>query len=264
MAAVVLAGCVLLYLFGRSRAGGIVEEVSVFPARAVVRGAVALGFKVSDSLSGDKNSGRRLELLEKENALLRLKVAELQEAARESDSLRSLLGAREKVRSRAVLCRVVGRNPSYWFHTLTIDIGSRNGVDDRTVLMDGRGVVGRVYRANYFTSDVLIISGGRQEGLFSGIGARVERTGDTGVVEGDNRRQLRLAYLQPEAQVRAGDTVLTSGLGGVFPPGLPIGTVRSVVLDQDGLSKSAVVLPSADLSRLNLLLALLPAERKPG
>lgn len=256
-AAWMVVGCLVVYLFGRSRVGAIVEEVSMFPVRTAVGGVVGLSLSAGGLVTGWGKSARRADLLEKENALLRVKVAELQEAARENDSLRRLLRARERTGGKAMFCRVVGRNPSQWFHTLTIDLGTRDGVNERTVLTDGRGVVGRIYRANYFTSNVLILTG-REGGLFSGVGAKVERTGDIGVVEGDNGRELRLAYLQPETQVRAGDSVLTSGLGGVFPAGLPIGIVRSVVLDQDGLSKSAVVLPSADLSHLNLLLALLP------
>ena len=229
----------------------------MFPARTAIRGVVALSLGAGGVVTGWGKSARRAELLEKENALLRVKVDELQEAARENESLRRLLRARERTMGKAIFCRVVGRNPSQWFDTLTIDVGSRDGVNERTVVTDGKGVVGRVYRANYFTSNVLIVTG-REAGLFSGVGAKVERTGDIGVVEGDNGRELRLAYLEPEAEVKAGDSVLTSGLGGVFPAGLPVGIVRSVVLDQDGLSKSAVVLPSADLSHLNLLLALLP------
>lgn len=259
-AVVVLVGCVLLYFFGRSHAGALTYEVSVYPARLLVGGVMALAAHAGDSASGGGNSAQQVKLLEKENALLRLKVAELQQAATETESLRSLLKAREQTKGKTLLCRVIGRSPSYWFHTLTIDAGTRDGVDDRTVLVDGKGVVGRVYRANYFTSNVLVLSG-RQEGLFSGVGVKVERTGDLGVVKGDNRRELGLAYLQPEAEVRPGDSVVTSGLGGVFPTGLPVGTVRSVVLDQEGLSKSGVVVPSADLSRLDLLLALLPPEK---
>jgi rod shape-determining protein MreC len=254
-----VVGCFVLYLLGRSTLGGIVYEVSIFPVRALVGGGVFLVAKAGNSVRGAGSYRKRLEQLEKENAQLRLKVAELQEAAQESGALRSLLRAREEVKGGVVFCRVVARSPSYWFHTLTINIGSKDGVNDRTVLIDGKGVVGRVYRANYFTSNVLILSG-RQEGLFSGIGAKVERTRDMGVVEGDNGPELRLAYLQPDAEIRQGDIVLTSGIGGVFPAGLPIGTVRAVAVSQDGLSKSAAVVPSADLSHLDFLLALLPAE----
>jgi len=233
----------------------------MFPARVAVRGVATLALRAGNLFTGGGRAARQVQILEMESASLRLQVAELEQAGRENDLLRSLLGSREKARTKTVLCRVIARSPLQWFHTLTIDVGARDGVDDQTVVMDGKGLVGRVYRVNYFTSDVLILSG-RREGLFSGVGAKAERSGDIGIVEGDNRRELRLSYLQPDADVVPGDVVITSGLGGVFPRGLPIGVIRSVVLDQDGLSKSAVVIPSADLSHVDLLLALLAGQEK--
>src|SRR3990170_2874918 len=195
-----------------------------------------------------------------ENARLRAQVdvlsreaAALREQAFAAGRLERLLALREQVTYRSVAARVITRDPSRWFTTLTVDQGGRDGVARNSPVVTPDGVVGRVIEVTATASRVLLIADSR-----SALGVLIQRSRDAGVVEGRGSGTLHLKYLSRAAVVKRGDMVVTSGLGGVFPRGLVVGRITSVTREEGALLQEAEVEPAAALDRLEEVLILLP------
>lgn len=200
----------------------------------------------------------RYDELEAENDALKRRIADLEQAAREGEDavrelerLQDLLGL-AKERPELVYCegKVTRRAVTGWESTLTLNVGTRDGVARNDCVIDQYGnLVGVVTEAglNWCTVSTLLDPDVE-------LGVRVARTDEDGVLEGDftlmAEGRMKLTYLPTDTRLVAGDQVITSGLGGLFPEGLSAGTVRSLFTEADGLSRSAVVDPAADLAHL--------------
>lgn len=148
---------------------------------------------------------------------------------------------------------VVGRDPSQWNSDITIDIGLAEGVHNNMAVISADGsLVGRVVAAAEYSAKVVLITD-TQAG--DGVSAKIA-TGTTqepfGIVIGSSTTTglLGMEFLSPVAQLNAGQQVVTSGLSDIFPPGILIGNIVSVRTGQQGLTKSAVIQPAADLNYL--------------
>ncbi len=197
----------------------------------------------------------RYEELAAENEALRQRVAELerdaiagQDAARENQRLKDLLGlaqARPELQYRSA--SVVRRRSSNWSSDLTIDQGTLAGVAADDCVIDQYGhLIGVVTEAGLNSSLVTTILDPDLK-----LGGRIARTDEDAILEGDFTLMLdgllRLSYLPEEARLVTGDQVTTSGLGGVYPPGLAVGSVRTLCVEADGVSRYAQVQPAADI-----------------
>jgi rod shape-determining protein MreC len=201
--------------------------------------------------------------LRSENARLRAeverlhrRVARLEEAQREVVRLRRLLQVRPLPPEVPRAARVVARDAGSWFATLLVDRGARDGVRRHDAVVTADGLVGRVLEVYPTAARVLLLSDPR-----SAVGVLVQRTRDAAVVEGRAGPVLRLRYLSRDSEVRPGDLLVTSGLGGVFPRGIRVGTVRAI-LPKTGLFLEAEVTPAADLDRIEEVLVLLGSGRE--
>jgi rod shape-determining protein MreC len=150
---------------------------------------------------------------------------------------------------------VIGRNLSNWFSCVEIDKGTRHGVALNCAVVTQRGLVGRVVRVTESTATVMLIVDPQ-----SGLGALVVRSREPGVVLGSASfsETCGMRLFSRDADVVLGDTVLTSGLGDVFPAGLHVGQVADVRRTEQGLVVVAEVAPAADLGRLEEVFVLRP------
>lgn len=204
----------------------------------------------------------RARQLDRENQHLKAEVGRLHssqvragELEAENSRLRSLLNLQQHSSYRSIAAEVIGRDPSNWFDTILLDRGRLNGVKPGSVVINAEGVVGRVLEVNDTTSNVLLITD-----LQSGVGGLIQRTRQPGVVEGRRAALLRLKFLPKDADLKREDVVVTSGLGKVFPAGLPIGRVTRVWWDANEGAKAADILPAADPSRVEQVLIITPGE----
>ncbi len=188
----------------------------------------------------------RIAQLEQENAALR-------EAAIKYESLRADLGFVRAQKTSLLAADVIARRPDPKFDTLVIARGGADGVRPNSVVVTREGVVGRVFEVTPGTASVLMLTDQN-----SGVGARVQRAKSraTGICKGDNSKALSLVYLPNDADIKLGDRIVTSGLGGVFPPGLPIGTVVDVRTEEGNFLKSARLRPFVDFDRLEQVYVL--------
>ena len=198
----------------------------------------------------------RYEELAAENEALRRRVAELerdaiagQDAQRENERMKDLLGLHdERPELQYRDAAVVRRASSNWTSDLTIDRGASGGVENGDCVIDQNGyLIGVVTEAGINSSRVTTILDPRLE-----LGGRVARTDEDAILEGDftlmQEGLLRLSFVSEEAKLVTGDQVTTSGLGGVYPRGLVAGAVRSIIVEEDGVSRYAQVEPAADIA----------------
>lgn len=191
-----------------------------------------------------------MQRLKAENERLIAENARLREAEITARRLRSQLGFVQQLPPSHVAADVIALFPNPNFRTLIINRGSRAGIRLHSVVVAPQGLVGQVYDVAATTSAVLLLTDAA-----SAVGARVQRPESraVGVCKGNGSDLLTLAYLPRDADVRLGDTIISSGLGGtegVYPKGLVIGTVVRVGEDASGAERIVKVKPAVDAYRL--------------
>lgn len=197
--------------------------------------------------------------LKEENIALRWKVkelsredAELRDLKSENRRLHRLLNFKESSSHTMLPAQIIGRDPLHWYSSVVIDRGTRDGVRPDMAVICDEGVVGKVVESAPEVSTVLLIVDKR-----SRIGGIVERTRENGVLEGTSFNTCKLSYLPRRAEVRAGDRVLTSGLGGIYPKGLYVGGCIGVYAGEYGLYTCADISPGVNFSTLEEVLVLI-------
>ncbi|MBI5814549.1 MAG: rod shape-determining protein MreC [Nitrospinae bacterium] len=147
--------------------------------------------------------------------------------------------------------RVIGRDPSNRVRMITLNKGSRSGVGENMPVVTHRGIVGRTVSVSATQTKVLLITDVR-----SAVDGIAQETRDSLVAAGDNSPELEVKYLSFGAQVKEGDMVISSGLGGVFPKGLLTGTLHEIKQSSGSLFLTARLRPVEDFSRLEEALIL--------
>lgn len=193
----------------------------------------------------------------RENEQLKVAVRQLSERERaliqaqeENTRLRRLLDLAPSLPSQGVAAHVVGRVPSYLSNLLYVDRGSGSGIRVDSPVLSSEGVIGRVILTGRNNAQVQLITNPD-----ASIGVMVERTRTPGVLKGSGNPLLSLDYISNTEQIEVGDLVISSGLDGVYPTGLPVG---KVVESRKGKSvfRTIQVAPHADMLRLEAVLIL--------
>lgn len=229
------------------------------PVQRAVTSVTSAVSKKLDAFNYNEQMERELNSALQELATINTKVARYDEVVAENERLRSLMGSYEKYSQyQPMFARVIGKDTGNWFANFTVDKGSSNGVTLGMTVMSADGVVGRVVDVGINYAKVMSLIDGS-----SGVAALIERNRDNGVVRGmvddsTGEELLQMNYLPDVNDVRTGDTVLTSGLDGVFPKGLPIGTITQISRQSSGLSQYVVVTPFADFEHIEEVILLKP------
>ncbi len=194
----------------------------------------------------------RVEELEYESALLREEIAR---AGREEE----FAGYRARAGLEGRVARVIGESADPWMKAVTIDLGGSAGVLRGMPVVTPRGVVGRVTQAGEGSALVTLVID-RSSAVPVLVGASRSRA----ILEGDSTDTCSLKYLDRISEVAVGDEVVTSGLGGVFVSGLPVGTVKEVTRKASGLYQYARVIPVVPFGRLEEVMVLAPPAGSAG
>ncbi len=205
------------------------------------------------------SSSQEIERLKKQLDDLRLEYANYNEIKAENDRLSKMLDYKQKnTTAEFRVAQIIGKDTGNWFNAFTINLGYNDGVRENMAVITPDGLVGRVSQAGMFSSKVIAIIDGR-----SGASAIVERTRDVGVVKGsmgnDNANALlSMSFLPIDTDITDGDKVLSSGLDGIFPKGVLIGTVKTA---KDGSTgKNITIKPAVDFSKLEEVLVVMPGD----
>ena len=253
--AVVAALCVLSALYsGITGNPSPVTRVVRFVTTPVQRAASGIGGFFGKGLSYFTD----FDALQAENEELRRQLREMEQTVRDAElaleenaRLRQQAGQPERQRDlTTVEAEVIARNPGDWATTLTLDKGSNHGVEVGDLVITVDGMAGYVSEVAGNTCEITTVVDVEMQ-----CGALITRTRETAIAEGDYdlmaEGNLRLSYLTEDASVVIGDTVETSGRGGVFPKGVMIGTVESVLPEDNGISYYAVLRPFVDVDTVS-------------
>lgn len=229
---------------------GVFQTVAT-PARVV-------GSVVASPVSGISNvvgnltaDSQTLSDLKAENDDLKAQVARLTEYEDEANTLTDLLQLRNQYSLDSTAARVIARSTDSWSSTITIDKGTTSGIQTGMPVMTSTGVVGQVSECGPTTATVRLITDES-----SGVSAKVQSSGAQGQLQGSADGTLHLNLIRTDQQVSTGDSVVTSGLGGVYPKGLPVGTVSNVTKSSGSLYYDITVEPLASVGSLEEVLVV--------
>ncbi len=196
-----------------------------------------------------------LELKDKVDELS-AKVRELEGFRQENERLRQLLDFKSAASQWDMVgCEVIAKEPGNWFHSFTIDKGEHDGIRVDDAVLSGYGLVGRVTEVGPTWAKVLTIIDTE-----SSVGALNSRTQDFAIVDGDlslaEEGKCKLSYLAKNSSPVVGDSILTSGLGGVYPEGILIGSVSDIKSDSMGYSQYAIIDTAVDFERIREVMVI--------
>lgn len=216
---------------------------------------------VSNAWTGSVARVQGMRDLETENATLKARITELEgqllareEQASENDRLHDLLKLEIPAEAKPLtVSRVIGRNPDNWHQRLVLDKGTTNGVVADAVIADRKGLIGKVTATGPNVALVALLTD-----PITSVGVLNTRTRSSGVVQGQGDRWPMLRYMEQPEKWRVGDRLVTSGLGGVFPKGLPVGRIVKLKSDQESYFPELRVETSVGLDRLEEVIVLPP------
>lgn len=192
----------------------------------------------------------KLDLKRKVRALEK-NLIELEEIALENRRLHNLLGFKEALQKSSIPASVIGRDPNNWSSVVFIDKGEEDGIVKDMVVISGQGLIGRVRESGKTMSKVMLIND-----IDSKVGAIVQKSREQGLLVGTPKGDCKLIYLSLDSDIKGGDKVLTSGMGGIYPKGIMIGEVVKVEKEKGRLYKYAIIEPLNKLSKLEEVLCI--------
>lgn len=181
-----------------------------------------------------------------------------QQAAGENERLKALLSLNERSEIKNIPARVIARDPSVWFNTITINRGSSSGIAINMPVVTGGGIVGRVITVSPWASQVMLITDEK-----AGAGAVVGQLGQSGALGSVRGRAdygvalIEMRYVSGLEKVEVGDFVMTTGQDGIYPPGLNVGRVVDVKNGTATQAHQILIQPGAQLDHLEEVAVLL-------
>lgn len=198
-----------------------------------------------------------IKLLEKDLLLLHAKTEKMAALTAENNRLRDLLGSAAKLQDNVVVAELIGVAPDPEKHEVVIDKGATDGVFIGQPLLDAKGLMGQVVDVSRYSSRVLLISDPSHS-----VPVQVARSNLRLVAQGTgSTNRLELMYVQNTADVGAGDLLISSGLGGRFPVGYPVGVVNKVEHRSGGPFSTVTAIPSALLDRSRHVLLVFTEDK---
>jgi rod shape-determining protein MreC len=194
-----------------------------------------------------------------ENRKLVNTILNLRELEQENIRLRNLLQFKENFKVEAVVARLIAKDVSSEFRAIRINRGKASGIEPNMAVINAEGVVGRVIRVTDHTADVVTLLD-----PLSAIDAYILRSRARGIVEGLTDSLCQLKFALRVDDIQPGDMLLSSGLGGNFPKGIPVGSVIKVTRKSFGVTQKVEVKPSVDFSKLEEVLVVTHADASPA
>lgn len=188
---------------------------------------------------------------------LQVRVADLEA---ENEAMRKELKLNESLGGFTVKnATVIARNPDQWMETLTIDVGSSQGVKENMAVMAGNGLVGRIIEVNANSSKVLLLTSEKSNAGMVSANIQSKSGSANGIVSSYDRKTKRyiMTQVDPEAEVKEGDMVITSGLGGIIPRTLLIGEVANVRMDDYGLFQTVEIVPAGEMTDIRFVTVIM-------
>ena len=228
---------------------------AVYPLRVIVDAPVRFWSWVSDSTESRNTMELELARLKAERLLTNARLQKFSSLEAENARLRALLDVRTRVRDRARVAEIMSVDANPYSHSLVINVGTKDGVFDGQALIDVDGVVGQVIEAGLMTSQAMLISD-----TDHALPVEVNRNGLRTIVVGTGKiDKLELPFVVNNADIKVGDLLVTSGLGGAFPAGYPVAIVESVTRIPQEPYADVTATPAASLGQVREVMLIFSA-----
>jgi len=221
------------------------------------------GNLVISKATGFVNNYTALKRARDENKALKLQVEQLtaerdlvREQAAQDSQIRASFGVPAQPQYHKIAAHVIARDTTIWFRRLTIDRGTNDGVKMSMPVTTAQGIIGRVVALGPNFAEVQLITD-----RHAGAGAMLQKTRDMGEVHGVDNGRCELKGIPSGRDVQVGDVVESTGLDGIYPKGLVIGTIETVEDDPNAPWHRLVVKPEAPLDRVEFVMVLLVEAR---
>lgn len=232
-------------------------STAVYPMQLLA--SVPAGFKnwAGDVFQSRESLQERINSLEVQVLTQSVRLQKMQSLERENMRLRELLGSSFRLQERVQVAELVSVDMDPFFQHVLIDKGAQFGVYEGQPVLDSRGVMGQVVEVSRFASRVVLLTDPSHS-----IPVQIVRNGLRAVATGRGlAAPLSLDFLPHNADVRVGDWVVTSGLGGRFPVGYPVGRIGAIDFPSGKAFAEISVFPAAQLSTSREVMLVLPGEK---
>jgi len=239
----------------RKKANDILSVIS-YPLVAIASMPAAVGEWVSDLFESEDDMQLRLQQLEDKQLVLQARLQKMESIEAENEQLRSMLGAAQQVSDKAMVARLVAVNPEPFTRKIVIDKGRKEGAFFGQPVISASGIIGQITEANLFDSRVTLITDASHA-----IPVQVLRNGLRTILQGTGAsNELSASFLTRSADIRKGDVLISSGLGGRFPPNYPVARVEEIVSDPNEAFLKITTVPMAKLDHGRQVLIIWPGK----
>ncbi len=229
---------------------------TVYPIQVVVDAPFRTWEWLAESTADRNELQLEVGRLQAERLLTRARLQQLTALRAENDRLRDLLEARTQIRDEIRVAEIMAVDANPYRHNILIGIGSRDGVYDGQAIIDADGVIGQVLETGLANSQAILISDPSHA-----LPVEVNRNGLRTIANGTGEfDRLDLPFLPNNADIREGDLLVTSGLGGAFPAGYPVAVVSSVNRIPQAPFADVTAVPSSALDQVREIMLIWSAE----
>jgi rod shape-determining protein MreC len=229
---------------------------AVYPLQVIVDAPFRMWEWARDASTSRNELRLEVSRLEAERLLTNARLQRMTALEAENARLRDLLDARTQVRNDVRVAEIMAVDANPYRHNIVLDIGTREGAYDGQAIVDASGVVGQVIEAGFTTSQAMLISDPSHS-----LPVEVNRNGLRTIANGTGEfARLVLPFVTNNADIRAGDLLVTSGLGGSFPAGYPVAVVDNVTRIPQEPFADVTARPAAALDQVREVMLIWPAE----
>lgn len=233
---------------------------AVYPLRIAVDAPISLWRWMEETTASRNDLLMRLSRLETERLITQARLQRYAALQSENARLRAMLEAKRRVPDRVQVAEIMSVSSNPFRHVLVIDKGTRDGVFEGQAMIDADGVVGQIIEPGLLSSQALLISDPDHA-----LPVQVNRSGLRTIAVGTGEYgRLDLPFLPNNADIEEGDLLVTSGLGGAFPPGYPVGTVDSVERLPQNPFAEVSARPAAALGQVQEVMLIWPGNDEPA
>ncbi|MFG1500874.1 rod shape-determining protein MreC [Halobacteriovorax sp. XZX-3] len=201
------------------------------------------------------NASKENVTLKEQIGSLKQEVFALKQLEQENQRLRQILNFGKKIKHEMISAQVVAWDSSSDFRVIRIDKGFKDGIKLQSTVVTSDGIVGYVYRLTDHFADILTILDPSNR-----VDVIVNRTRSYGILEGYSGWRTVMKYVVRTDPVRLNDLVITSGLGNIYPRGIPVGIITKIERESYGITQHLEVTPTVDFSKLEEVAVLVPSE----
>ena len=229
---------------------------AVYPLQVIVDAPFRMWEWMGEATTSRHDLRLELSRLEAEKLLTNARLQRMTALEAENARLRALLEARAQVRDEVRVAEIMSVDANPYRHNIVLDIGQREGAYDGQAIVDNAGVIGQVIEAGFATSQAMLISDPSHS-----LPVEVNRNGLRTIANGTGEfGRLNLPFVTNNADIRPGDLLVTSGLGGAFPAGYPVAVVENVVRIPQEPFADVTARPAASLDQVREVMLIWQAQ----